>query len=116
MTKTELLEGATDASLQLERVAFKIDEFCVRNNISRSLLDKLERAGLGPAVMVLGAARRITREAELEWQRARSSGDAALKAAAHEAMVERARHAGRLGVQSERHVSKQGRRSPVGES
>ena len=98
------------ANLQLERVAFSRAEFCVRNNISLSLYNRLKQQGLAPAEMQLNTSIRISREAELEWQRARTAGDAELKAAAHAVMVERARHAGRRSVESPRHVSKQRKR------
>jgi hypothetical protein len=94
------------ANLQLERVAFSRAEFCVRNNISLSLYNRLKQQGLAPEEMQLNTSIRISREAELEWQRARSSGDAAIKAAAREQMTARARNAGRLSVESPLHVSK----------
>ena len=55
-----------------ERVAFSIQEFCFRNAISPSTYFKLKRAGLGPNEMRVGNLVRITFEAELEWQRART--------------------------------------------
>jgi hypothetical protein len=97
------------ASLPIERVAFSRAEFCVRNNISLSLFNRLKNSGLGPAEMQLNTSVRISRESELEWQRARTTGDAELKAAARATMVERARKAARLSIESPRHVSKRPR-------
>jgi hypothetical protein len=97
------------AILPLERSSFSRSEFALRNSISLALYNKLKQQGLAPEEMQLGTTIRISREAELKWQRERSTGDAELKAGAHAVMVERARHAGRLGVQSDRHVSKRGR-------
>jgi hypothetical protein len=98
------------ASLPLERVSFTRGEFCLRNGISLSLYNRLKQEGLAPAEMQLGTTIRISIEAELEWQRARTAGDVERKAQARALMVERARHAGRMSVQSERHVSKQRKR------
>lgn len=94
---------------QSERVAFSIQEFCWRNTISLPTYHKLKRAGLGPDEMRFGNVIRVTAEAELKWQRARTNpkGDEArATAAAAAATVARGRRAGKLAAQSERHVSK----------
>jgi hypothetical protein len=52
--------------------SFNIDQFCERHGISRGKYFGMRRLGLGPVEMRLGPGTvRITREAELNWQRAR---------------------------------------------
>jgi hypothetical protein len=87
----------------LERSAFSISEFCYRNSMSHSTFHKLERAKQGPAVMRAGALVRITREAELAWQKARSEPDAV--EVAREKARARGVVAGKLAVLSPRHVA-----------
>ena len=95
-----------------ERVAFSIQEFCFRNAISPSTYFKLKRAGLGPNEMRVGNLVRITFEAELEWQRARThpiGGEAEENVRAAAAAVARSQKAGALAARSPRHVSKRAR-------
>ena len=55
----------------VERTALKIGEFCERNGISRSLFYILRRSGRGPRELRVGATgKRISIEAERDWQRA----------------------------------------------
>ena len=57
-----------------EAVSFNISEFCARHGISRGKYFGMRKVGIGPAEMRLGPGTvRITREAELDWQRARSN-------------------------------------------
>ena len=51
------------------KAAFSPDEFSTRNGISRATLYNLWKRGDGPRFMRIGARRRITREAEADWQR-----------------------------------------------
>ena len=94
---------------QPERVAFSIQEFCVRNAIGTGTYHKLKHLGLGPDEMRFGNVVRITAEAELKWQRARTypTGDEAKAKARSEAVtVARGRKAGKLSAASARHISK----------
>jgi|SRR5665213_1280283 len=94
---------------RLERVAFSIQEFCTRNNFGTGTYHKLKRLGLGPDEMRVGNLIRITAEAELEWQRARTfpTGDEAKAKARSEAVtVARGQKAGKLSAKSPRHISK----------
>jgi hypothetical protein len=51
--------------------AFSINEFCKRWDISPSHYHKLKRLGRGPREAHLGSVIRITRQAELDFQRER---------------------------------------------
>lgn len=53
-----------------DRDAHSVDEFCERNNISRSTYYDLRRQGLGPKEMKVGKRRIISVEAAAEWRRA----------------------------------------------
>jgi hypothetical protein len=60
--------------MESERSSFSINEFCARHDISRGKYFAMRKAGFGPAEMRLGPSTvRITREAELDWQRAREN-------------------------------------------
>jgi hypothetical protein len=50
--------------------AFTVDEFLVRNRISRGLFYKMVKAGTGPRVMKAGARTLISAAAERDWHRA----------------------------------------------
>lgn len=94
---------------QPERVAFSILEFCARNNFGTGTYHRLKRSGLGPDEMRVGNLIRITAEAELKWQRARTypKGDEAKAKARSEAVTKaRGRTAGKLSAASPRHWSK----------
>jgi hypothetical protein len=97
-----------------ERVAFSIGEFCVRNDIGTGSYHRLKRLGLGPDEMRVGNLIRITAEAELKWQRARTyphGEEAKAKARAEAVTAARGRKAGKLSAASPRHVSKRKRQS-----
>ena len=115
MPSTQAIAEVERASArQPERVAFSIGEFCVRNDIGTGTYHKLKRLGLAPDEMRFGNVIRITAEAELKWQRARTNpkGEEA-KAKAHSEAVTaaRGRKAGKLSAASPRHVSKRKRQS-----
>jgi hypothetical protein len=46
-----------------------IDEFCVRNRISRGMFYKLKKNGKAPRLMSIGTRQVIAPEAENEWRR-----------------------------------------------
>jgi hypothetical protein len=58
-----------EVAMDVGRSAFTKSEFCQRNAISRAFFYKLKKQGKGPREM-LG---RITRDAELDWQREREA-------------------------------------------
>src|ERR1039458_7769109 len=93
----------------LERVAFSIPEFCTRNNFGTGTYHKLKRLGLGPDEMRVNNLIRITAEAELKWQRARTyprGEEAKAKVRAEAVTAARGRKAGKLSAQSDDHISK----------
>jgi len=53
--------------------AFSIPQFCRRHNISESFFHKLQRGGLGPRTMRIGARTLISAEAATAWRRAREA-------------------------------------------
>jgi hypothetical protein len=66
------------------RSAFTVPEFCRRNAISKGLYYKLDKQGKGPRYFFAGVEdghRRITPEAEREWQAQREADALARKAA-----------------------------------
>lgn len=96
----------------LERSAFSVPEFCLRNGISVSTYMRLKNTGYGPAEMRLGTAIRITTKSEAEWQEARShpkgeEADTVRKAI--QKLRARGRKAGAAAIQSPKHVSKRKR-------
>jgi hypothetical protein len=46
-----------------------IDEFCVRNRLSRSMYYKLKRDGKAPREMNIGSRKAISPESENDWRR-----------------------------------------------
>lgn len=54
----------------MERQAFTIAEFCQSHGFSRAHYFNLQRDGLGPRTMQVGARRLISQEAAIEWRRA----------------------------------------------
>jgi len=52
-----------------EKASFSIDEFCARNDISRSMFYLLKKGGKAPRVMSVGTRQIITKEAESDWHR-----------------------------------------------
>ena len=56
--------------------AYSVDEFCGLFGISRSLFYKLQRRGLAPRTMKLGARQVISRDAVADWKAAREAGKA----------------------------------------
>jgi hypothetical protein len=66
------------------RSAYTVPEFCRRNGISKGLYYKLDKLVLGPRYFLVGVKdqhRRITTEAEREWQVSGEADAAARKAA-----------------------------------
>ena len=107
-------ETANHATAEGKRVAFSISEFCFRNAFGTGTYHKLKRLGLGPDELRVGNIVRITREAELAWQRARThpqGTELQARERAEAVAVERGKTAGRLSAQSNNHVSKTYRRS-----
>lgn len=49
--------------------AQSVPEFCLSNNISRSLFYKLQRQGNGPRIMKVGRRTLITPESSNEWRK-----------------------------------------------
>jgi hypothetical protein len=94
----------------IERVAFTIPEFCLRNNISRQKYRTLRAEKRGPVEMRVGINTvRITIEAERDWQELMQEPQPDVEARA----TERAVKAGTAAVKSPKHISKRGRRSVV---
>jgi hypothetical protein len=56
-----------------ERDAYSIVEFCRRNGFSVSFHHKLQRQGIGPKLMRLGARTLVTVEASDTWRREREA-------------------------------------------
>jgi len=63
--------------LDLPRTAFSIDEFCMRNGISRGTIYNYWKAGVGPRFMKVRSRRLISAEAEADWHREREAATAA---------------------------------------
>jgi hypothetical protein len=60
--------------------AFSVDEFLVRNRISRGLFYKKLKQGRGPRIMKVGGRKLISADAERDWHRsleAQAAGAAA---------------------------------------
>jgi predicted DNA-binding transcriptional regulator AlpA len=99
---------AVEEKGDFERNAFSIPEFCARNGISAWTFYKLQREGRGPRTMDLGAIR-ISRQAEVDWQREREmpgDAEARLIKRQQEARHRQTRAAAKKSVASPRHVSK----------
>jgi excisionase family DNA binding protein len=47
---------------------FTINQWCTRRGISRAHFYKMAKAGRGPRVIMVGGLRRISREADQEWE------------------------------------------------
>lgn len=118
MPSTDIAEIERPPAREVERVAFSISEFCIRNGFGTGTYHKLKRLGLGPAELRVGNIVRITLAAEQKWQRARTNptGDE-LKARerAEAVAVARGKNAGRLAAASDKHISKTRRRAARGE-
>jgi hypothetical protein len=99
-----------DDDARLERQAFSILEFCKRWDVSPSHDHKLKRLGRGPRETHLGNVIRITREAELEFQRDRECPKDAESARQAQRRKIIGRHAAKADVASQLHVSKRGGR------
>jgi hypothetical protein len=96
--------GTPDSAL--ERAAYSVQEFCLRNHISRPTYHRLRAEGRGPVEMRIGLnIIRITADAERDWQHRMQEPDQDFEARA----VERAVKAGAAGVKSSKHVSKRRR-------
>jgi hypothetical protein len=91
------------------RTAFTPLEFCARNGISLTLFNKLVAQKLGPKIMQLGTARRVTLAAEAAWQRARenpSAKELAKIEADRERRKRASKRAGRISADGPNHISK----------
>ena len=94
----------------IERVAFTIPEFCLRNNISRQKYRTLRAENRGPVEMRVGINTiRITAESERDWQLLMQEPQPDVEARA----TERAVRAGTAAAKSDKHVSKRGRKSTI---
>jgi hypothetical protein len=60
--------------------AYSIAEFCRRHGISESFYHKLNKQGLGPRTLHLGARTLITKESAEEWRRQRTAATRASEA------------------------------------
>jgi hypothetical protein len=91
-----------------DQIAFSVPQFCARNFISRPTYDRLRKRGLGPKEMrpTLNI-RRITLEAERDWQQMLQEPRPDLEQQA----TERAMKAGEAAARSPTHVSKTRRRA-----
>ena len=103
-----LVANQNDDNARLERQAFSILEFCKRWDVSLSHYHKLKRLGRGPREIHLGNVIRITREAELEFQRDREYAKDAERAGQAQRRKMIGRHAAKAAVASLLHVSKRG--------
>jgi hypothetical protein len=57
-----------------------IQEWCAKRNVSRAGFYKMKKSGRAPRIVANGSLRRITREADREWEVRWGSADAALTA------------------------------------
>ena len=105
--------GRTAADV-LPAASFSINQFCQRHHISRAKYFGMRKAGIGPIEMRLGVGTvRITREAELDWQRARQSptGDELAEIEQGKAVLAaRGSTAGTAAAASPKHISHKRRR------
>jgi hypothetical protein len=94
--------------------SFSINQFCQRYHISRAKYFGMRKAGIGPAEMRLGPGTvRITREAELDWQRARQNPTGVELAEIEQGkavLAARGSKAGAVAVASPKHISNKRRR------
>lgn len=96
-------------SIETDRQAFTIQEFCFRNGISPGTYHKLKAQGRGPREMPLGRAIRISIEAERDWRQEReqpADTEARLLKRESEARRRGANKAAKAAVASPAHVSK----------
>jgi predicted DNA-binding transcriptional regulator AlpA len=56
-----------------DRAAFSIAEFCLAHGISRTIFYELKKRGEGPRMMKIVGRDYISREAAIEWRRAREA-------------------------------------------
>ena len=95
---------------EADQQAFLIPVFCERNGISLAVYYRLQREGRGPRTMRLGNSTiRITRQAELDWQRDREmpeDAEARLIKREQEAKRRRTIAAGKRSAASPKHISK----------
>ena len=66
--------------MKTELGSSSIEAFCDRHHICRATFYNLMKAGKAPRTMKVGSRRRITLEAEAEWQHEREAEVAALAA------------------------------------
>jgi hypothetical protein len=97
-----------------EATSRTINQFCAHHHISRGKYFGMRKAGIGPAEMRLGPGTvRITREAELDWQRARSNPIGAELAEIEQGkavLAARGSTAGTAAAASPKHISNKRRK------
>jgi hypothetical protein len=59
------------AAAAAELDAYSIREFCRRNSLTPFMFYKLQREGLAPKVMIVGARKFISAEAAAKWRKSR---------------------------------------------
>jgi hypothetical protein len=69
-------DDADEADAYPEADAYNIRAFCKRHDISEQFYWKLHAAGLGPAIMKVGARTLISREAAAAWRAERTAAAA----------------------------------------
>jgi hypothetical protein len=69
-------QASIDSAPDEDRVADSVDEFCARYRIGRSKLYQQWRDGIGPRFFKVGIAKRISRQAGLDWIKAREAATA----------------------------------------
>jgi hypothetical protein len=98
-----------------EVASFSINQFCGRHGFSRGKYFSMRRLGLGPVEMRLGPGTvRITREAELDWQHARSNPAGAELVEIEQGkavLVARGSTAGTAAAASPKHISHKRRKA-----
>lgn len=104
MSRPEVTTASAAFSAVNGGPAFTIDEFIVRNPMSRSKFFELKRRGLGPR-MLLG--RLISPEAEHDWRHAMEEAANSESAKLEQARrIELARRAGKAAAASPLHASR----------
>jgi hypothetical protein len=93
-------------------ISYTIREFCIAERISESTYFLLRKRGLGPEEMRIGSLVRITHQARLDWQSARSNPtgtEAVAMQKTKKVLHERARIAVKKALKSPKHISNQRR-------
>lgn len=95
--------------------SFTVEQFCIRNSISKTLFRMMRKRGEGPKVMRCGKggrALRISLEAEQQWVKEREAAQVGSRDA--EARSQHCRKAGLAGLKSNRHGSKRPNQKKAG--